>query len=65
MRGEQSATLIGVVQMLRRRPGDGEAVEGGGAAPDLIQDHEGAFAGLPQDGGGLDHLRHEGRAPAR
>ncbi len=27
MRGEQRAALVGFVQMLRRRPGDGEAVK--------------------------------------
>ena len=50
--------------MLDRRPGDGEAVEGGGAAADLVEDDERARAGLVEDGGGLDHLDHEGGAAA-
>ena len=51
--------------MLDRGPGDGKPVVGGGAAPDLIEDHQRALAGLVEDGGGLHHLDHEGGAPAR
>ena len=51
--------------MLDRRPGDGEAVEGRRAAADLVEDHERALARLIEDGGGLHHLDHEGRAAAR
>ena len=51
--------------MFDRRPGDGEAVEGRGAAADLVQDDQRALAGLVEDRRGLDHLDHEGRAPAR
>ena len=51
--------------MLDRRPGDGEAVVGGGAAPDFVEDHQRPLAGLIEDGGGLHHLHHEGGAPAR
>ncbi len=40
MGGEQRAATIDVVQMLDRRPGDRQPVEGGGAAPDLIQDDQ-------------------------
>jgi DNA mismatch repair protein MutS len=35
------------VEVLDRRPGDGEAVEGRGAAADLVEDDERPFAGLP------------------
>ena len=44
--GEERAAAIDLVQMLDRRPGDGEAVEGRGAAADLIEDDEGS-AGRP------------------
>ena len=53
-----------LVQMLDRRPGDRQAVEGRGAAPDLVEDDQRAFAGLIEDRGGLHHLDHEGRASA-
>ena len=65
VRGEQAAAAIDLVQMLDRRPGDRETVEGRGAAADLVEDDQRARAGLVQDRGGLDHLDHEGRAPAR
>ena len=52
------------MQIFERGPGDREPVEGRGAAPDLVQHHEGARARLIEDGGGLDHLDHEGRAAA-
>ena len=65
MRGEQRAAAIVLVQMLDRRPGDRQPVEGRGAAADLVEDDQRAFAGLIEDRRGLDHLDHEGRAPAR
>ena len=66
MRGEErAAAILGIVQVLDHRPGDGEAVEGRGAAADLVEDDERARAGLVQDRGGLDHLHHEGGAAAR
>ena len=65
MGGEQGAGAIGLVQGLGRGPGDGQTVIGGGAAPDLVQNDEAVRRGLGQDGGGLDHLHHEGGAAAR
>ena len=65
MGGEQRPAAIDVMEMLDRRPGDRQAVEGRGAAADLIEDDEGALARLVEDGGGLDHFDHEGRAAAR
>ena len=62
--GEEGAAPVDLVEMLDRRPGDGEAVEGGGAAADLVEDDERARPRLVEDGGGLDHLDHEGRAAA-
>ena len=46
--------------MLGHGPGDREAVEGGGAAADLIEQHQRALAGVVQDVGGFAHLHHEG-----
>jgi hypothetical protein len=64
MRRKQRAAAIDLVQMLERRPGDRQAVEGRGATADLVEDHKTARSGLVQDRRGLDHLDHEGR-PAR
>ncbi len=63
--GEQGAGAVGFVQGLGRGPGDGQTVIGGGAAPDLVQHDEAAPGRLGQDGGGFDHLHHEGGAAAR
>ena len=65
MRGEKGARPIDLVEMLDRRPGDGEPVEGRRAASDLIEDNQRARRRAIEDGGGFDHLDHEGRASAR
>ena len=65
MRGEQRAAAVDLVQMLDRRPGDREPVEGRGAAADLVEDDQRARARLVEDRRRLDHLDHEGRAAAR
>ena len=65
MRGEQRARFVSSAKMLGRRPGDGEPVEGRGAAPDLVEDDQAPFGRLIEDGGGLHHLDHEGGAAAR
>ena len=65
MGGEQGAAAVDLVQMLDHGPGDREAVEGRGAAADLVEDDERAARRLVEDRGGLDHLDHEGRAAAR
>ena len=62
--GEEGAAAVRLVQVLDRRPGDGEAVEGGGAAADLVEDDQRARPRLVEDRRGLDHLDHEGRAAA-
>ena len=54
-----------VVQVLRHGPRDGDAVEGRGAAADLVQDDERARRGVVEDVGRLLHLDEEGRAAAR
>ena len=61
---EQGARAIDLMQVLDRRPGNRQPVEGCGPAPDLVEDDKGALAGLIEDRGGLHHLHHEGRAPA-
>ena len=65
MRGEQRAAAIAVVQMLDRGPGDGQAVEGCGAATDLVENDQSALARLIEDRRRFHHLDHEGRASAR
>ena len=63
--GKQHARPRDIVQELDRRPGDRQAVEGRGAAADLVEDDERALARLIEDGRRLHHLDHERRAPAR
>ena len=46
--------------MFGHRPGDRQAIEGGGAAADLIEQHQRSLAGVVQDVGGFGHLHHEG-----
>ena len=65
VRGEQrvGAELSG--ECVYAGPGECQAVEGAGAAPDLVHQHQACARGVVQDGGGLGHFHHEGRAPAR
>ena len=49
-----------VVQVFDDGAGDGQAVVGAGAAPDLVQDDQAARRGVVQDVRRLDHLDHEG-----
>ena len=60
VRREEGAALRGVGEEFRDGPGEGEAVEGGGAAADFVEDDEGFFACVVEDVGGLDHFDHEG-----
>ena len=53
--GAQSAVVV--VDIYNHRPGDRDAVIGAGAAPDLVQDQQGALGGVVEDIGGLDHPR--------
>jgi hypothetical protein len=50
-------------EVLRHRPGDGEAVEGGGAAPDLVEEDQAPRVAWRRMCG-LLHLDHEGRLAA-
>src|SRR5690606_1481635 len=60
--GEQRTAARCLVQRFYGSPGNGEAVEGCGAAADLVEDDERAAGGAIEDGGGFDHFDHEGRA---
>lgn len=60
VRGEEAAGTDMVVQVLGDAPGDAEAVEGGRAAADLVEDDEAALGGVVEDERGLVHLDHEG-----
>ena len=53
------------VQVLGDRPRDGHPVVGGGAAPDLVEEHEAPLGGPMDDRRGLAHLDHEGGLAAR
>ena len=54
----------GVVQVLDDGPGDGNSVEGAGAAADFVEDDQGGGGGVVEDVGGFLHLDHEGGAAA-
>ena len=58
--GKEGAAFDFIVQVLGDGPGDGEAIEGGGAAADFIENDEAFFGGVIDDEGGLIHLDHEG-----
>jgi len=62
VRGEEGARAFVrvAVEVLDYRPRNREAVVGGGAAADLVEDDEGAVGGVVEDVGGLVHLDHEG-----
>ena len=49
MGGEQAAALYIVVDGFKHGPGDGEAVVGGGAAADFIEDDKAAVGGTAED----------------
>ena len=62
VRREQRAAADRVVEVLRHRPRDRDAVEGGGAAANLVEDDERSAGRVVEDGARLGHLDHEGRA---
>ena len=64
MRGEQRQRLVLLHQMPGNGPGQRQAVEGRGAAADLIHQHQAVRPGVVQDVGRFGHLHHESRAPA-
>ena len=60
MRREQATAAIDVVHRLDDRPGDGETIICGRAAPDLVENDEAVLGRLGEDRRRLDHLHHEG-----
>ena len=66
MGGEDRFRPLGVVRdVLGHRPGDGEPIESGGAAPDLVEQDQAASRRVAQDVGRLLHLDHEGGLAAQ
>ncbi len=51
-------------QAFCRRPGQRQTVEGAGAAPDFIHQHQAFIGGIVQDVGCFAHFHHERRASA-
>ena len=62
---EQGEAAAVVDQVARDRPGQRQAVEGRGAAPDFVHQHQRVLGGAVQDRRRFGHLDHEGRAAAR
>src|SRR5260370_23216761 len=65
MRGEERAGACVFLQMLDDGPSDGEAVERGGAAANLVEQHEARGRGVIEDGSDFGHFDEERRAAAR
>src|ERR1700731_5058467 len=65
MRGEERARAGVLLQMLDHGPGDGEAVEGSGAAANFVEQDEAGRRGVIEDGGDFAHFDEEGRAATR
>src|SRR6266404_2142769 len=65
MRGEKRARARLLLQMLDNGPGDGEAVERGGAAADFVEEDEAGGRGVIKDCGDFGHFDEEGGAAAR
>ena len=64
VRGKEREAAALHQQVARNRMGQRQAVEGGGTAADLVDQHERAFGGRVDDDGCLGHLHHEGGAAA-
>ena len=63
VRGEQRQAAVALGQFERDRRGQRQAVEGRGAAADLVHQHQRVLGRGVQDRRRLGHLDHEGRAP--
>ena len=64
VRGEEGASASVLLQMLDDGPGDREAVEGGGAAADFVEEDEAGGSGVVEDAGDFAHFDEEGGAAA-
>ena len=62
VRGEQREGAHFGGQVAGHGPGERQAIEGAGAAADLIHQYEAALGGVVQDVGGFGHLHHKRRA---
>ena len=56
--------MVFVYQVFGDGLGEGKPVEGGGAAPDFVHQHERLRGGVVQDVGGFGHFHHKGGAVA-
>ena len=65
VRGEKSLCVRVRLQMLNHGPGDGQAVEGRGAAADFVEQDQAARRRGVQDARGFRHFDHERGTPAR
>src|ERR1700730_14621164 len=57
--GEKGARAGVLLEMFDDGPGDGEAVEGGGAAANFVEEHEARGRGVMEDGGDFAHFDEE------
>ena len=64
VRREQRQAAVLLRELVRDRPREREAVEGRGAAADLVDQHQALRRRAVQDRRRLGHLDHERRAPA-
>jgi hypothetical protein len=60
--GKQRQAAVLLEQVATDGESQRHAVEGRGAAADLVHQHQAALGGVMQDGGGFGHFDHEGRA---
>jgi len=60
--GEEGAGASVLLEMFDDGPGDGEAVESGGAAADFVEEDKACGRGVMEDGGDLAHFDEEGGA---
>jgi hypothetical protein len=64
VRGEESARASVLLEMLDDGPGDGETIEGGGAAADFVEEDEARWRRVMENGGDFAHFDEEGGAAA-
>src|SRR5882724_13496856 len=64
MRGEERPGARVLLKMLDDGPSDGEAIKGGGAAADLVEEDEARGRGVIENGCDFAHLDEKGRTAA-
>src|SRR6267142_1273961 len=65
MRGEERPGARVLLKMLDDGPSDGEAIKGGGAAANLVEEDEARRRGVIENGGDFAHFDEKGRTAAR